>query len=320
VRVTGFNKVGTNLPTFFLLNPVLGIFAVSNQGYNKTTGAEFDFTTPQRPVGLSGFMAMTYQNVLTTTPPFTTAENEVPLVNSASLALGNLYRAGYVSPFSIDIGGIENFKNGFSISPQLHFDIGYPYTNGNLIAAQLANGTYANIPQVDFGPGITGGNSSLVGGSPGSSISTNYYDPSNPGNALAPNIAATRGINQTAANGGYLSHVNLQGNVTFQYKTGRNVIGVQLINLFGNGYIGAVPAVNPWYQPVANGVSGPQTNVNSCINQTGAGLRGCYASIPYDTYAFSNGAYLLTNGNYTATPVLGPTQPFAVQVYYQRSF
>jgi len=320
MRVTGFNKVGSNLPTFFLLNPVLGIFAVSNQGYNKTTGAEFDFTTPQRPSGLSGFLAMTYQNVLTTTPPFTTAENEVPLVNSASLALGNLYRAGYVSPFSIDLGAIQNFKNGFSISPQLHFDVGYPYTNGNLIAGTLSNGTFANVPQVDFGPGITGGNSSLIGGSPGAAISTNYYDPANPGSASNPNIAATRGITATSANGGYLSHFNVQGNVTFQYKFDRNTIGVQLINVFGNGYIGAVPAVNPFYQPVATGLSGPQTNVNSCINQLGVGIRGCYANIPSDANAFTNAAYLLTNGNYTASPTVGPTQPFALQVYYQRSF
>lgn len=320
MRITGFNKIGSNLPTFFLLNPVLGIFAVSNQGYNKTTGAEFDFTTPQRPVGLSGFFAATYQNVLSTTPPFTTAENEVPLVNSASLALGDLYRAGYVSPFSIDIGAIQNFKNGFTVSPQLHLDIGYPYTNGNLIAGQLSNGTYVNVPQVDFGPGITSGNSSLIGGAPGAAISTNYYDPSNPGSALAPNIAATRGISATAANGGYLSHFNLTGNLTFQYKFNRNTIGVQLLNVFGNAYIGSVPAVNPYYQPVATGVSGPQTNVNACTNEIGAGIRGCYATIPYDTYAFTNGAYLLTNGNYTGTPVIGPTQPFAIQVYYQRSF
>lgn len=320
MKLTGFNKIGSNLPTFFLLNPVLGIFAVSNQGYNKTTGAEFDLTTPQKAVGLSGFFAATYQNVLSTTPPFTTAENEVPLVNSASLALGDLYRAGYVSPFSIAIGAIQNFKNGFTISPQINFNVGYPYTNGNIIAGTLPNGTFANVPQVDFGPGITGGNSSLIGGSPGAAISTNYYDPANPGTSTNPNIAATRGISQTAANGGYLSHFNVEGNVTFQYKWTRNTVGVQLINVFGNGYVNSVPAVNPWYQPVATGLSGPQTGYNSCVNQLGAGIRGCTPTIPTDTYAFTNGAYLLTNGNYTGTPLLGPSQPFAIQVYYQRSF
>ena len=162
--------------------------------------------------------------------------------------------------------------------------------------------------------------SSLIGGSPGAAISTNYYDPANPGSATNPNLAATRGISATAANGGYLSHFNVQGNVTFQYKFDRNTVGVQLINLFGNGYIGAVPAVNPFYQPVATGVSGPQTNVNSCINQLGVGIRGCYANIPSDANAFTNAAYLLTNGNYTASPVVGPTQPFTLQVYFQRSF
>ena len=320
MKLTPFFKEGTQLPASFLINPVLGIFAVGNQGFNKTTGVEFDLTTPQRAVGFSGFFAATYQNVLSTTPPFTSAENLVPLVSLASLQLGDLYRAGYVSPFSIRIGGIENFKSGFSISPQLQFNVGYPYTVGNTIAGTLANGTNANVPQVDFGSGITGGNASLIGPSPGAAISTNYYDPAYPGSALNPNIAATRGISATAANGGYLSHWNLQGNVTFQYKWSKNTLGLQLFNIFGNAFVNSVPAVNPYYQPVATGLSGPGTNVNSCVQQTGPGIRGCVPQIPGDVNAFTNGAYLLTNGNFTGTPFLGPQQPFALQLYYQRAF
>jgi hypothetical protein len=317
MRITPFYKEGTDLPTFFLLNPVLGIFAVSNQGLNKTTGAEFDLTTPQRAVGISGFFAATYQNVLSTTAPFTTAENAVPLVSSASLALHDLYRAGYVSPASFRIGGTDQYKSGFSISPQIETNIGYPYSIGNMIAAEIGPGVYANIPQVDFGPGITGGNASLIGGSPGAAVATNYYDPSDPGSSSHPNIDATRGTPGTSANGGYLSHWNMNAAVTLQYKWGRSTIGIQFLNLFGNAYNGTVPSINPWYQPVANGKSGPQTGSESCVSQTGS-ARGCWGSAPIDTYAYTNGAYLLTNGNFTAgAPTLGPGQPFTTQLFYQ---
>ncbi len=325
VRFTPFFKEGTSLPTYFELNPVLGIFAISNQGLNKTTGAEFGLTTAQRSVGLSGFLTATYQNVLSTTPPFTTGETTVPTNSLATLVLGDLYRAGYVSPFSLRLGAIENLKNGFSVSPQIEYNIGYPYSVGNLIAGCINAApsgtclTYANVPQVDMGAGISPGQSSLVGGAPGASIATNYYDPSYPGAVTSPNIAATRGTPATAANGGKLSHQNLYANLTLEYKRNRNIFGVQFRNLFGNAYVNSVPAISPWYQPVANGLSGPQTGVNSCINQTGAGLRGCYPTIPFNSYAFTNGAYLLSNGNFTGTPSFGPIQPFSVQIFYQRS-
>jgi hypothetical protein len=323
VRVTPFFKEGTSLPTFYLLNPVLGIFAISNKGFNKTTGIEFGVTTPQQPLGLSGFFSATYQNVLSSTPPFTVAETAVPLNTLATLELGDIYRAGYVSPFSIRVGAVENFRDGLSISPQLEYNIGYPYSVGNMIASCIAfnaDGTcahYANVPQVDFGAGITSGQSSLVGSSPGSSISTNYYDPAYPGSNLNPNIAATRGTPATAANGGILSHANLTADLTVQWKHQGNTIGVQMFNLFGNAWVNSVPAINPWYQPVANGLSGPQTGYNSCVNQTGT-ARGCYPEIPKDSYAFTNGAYLLSNGNFTGVPQFGPLYPFTVQVFYQR--
>jgi hypothetical protein len=328
MKLTGFLKLGTSLPTYYELNPVLGIFAISNQGYNKTTGAELDVTTPQTAYGFSGFFAATYQNVLSTTPPFTTGETAIPTLTLATLELGDLYRAGYVSPFSIRIGGIENFHDGISISPQIQYNIGYPYSFGNLIAGCVAfnpNGTcaaYANVPQVDFGPGITPGISSFVGSAPGTSVSTNYYDPAYAGTSYNPNVDASRGTPGTPVNGGVLSHWNLQANLTVQYKFSGNIIGVQMMNLFGNAWVNSVPAENPWYQPVANGVSGPQTDFNSCGNhQGGPGyyLRGCYPYINKDSYAFPNGAYLLSNGNFTGVPEFGPLVPFSINVYYQRA-
>jgi hypothetical protein len=325
LRVTPFYKEGTSLPTYFELNPVLGIFAISNQGLNKTTGGELGLTTPQRAYGLSGFFTATYQNVLSTTPPFTSGETTVPTNSLATLALGDLYRAGYVSPFSLRVGAVENLKNGFSISPQLEYNVGFPYSIGNMIAGCIAFhpdgtcATFANLPQVDFAGGITPGASSLVGSAPGASISTNYYDPSYAGNIRNPNIAASRGTPATSVNGGILSHPNLYANLTLQYKHEGNTFGVQMRNLFGNAWINSVPAVNPWYQPVANGLSGPQTGYNSCVNQTGVGIRGCYPTVPTSAYAFTNGAYLLSNGNFTGTPAFGPIQPFTITFFYQRS-
>jgi hypothetical protein len=325
MRVTPFIKEGTDLPTYYLLNPVLSVFAISTQGINKTAGLEFGLTTPTQPIGLSGFLSATYQNVLSTTPPFTTGETTVPLNTLATLELGDLYRAGYVSPFDLRIGAVENLKDGFTISPQIEYNIGYPYSVGNMIAGCVAlnpNGTcakYANIAQVDFGPGVTYGQSSLIGGNPGASIATNYYDPAYPGNSFKPNVDASRGTPATAANGGILSHPNMQAALSLQWKHQGNTLGVQFLNLFGNAWVNSVPAISPWYQPVANGISGPQTGINSCVNQTGAGLRGCYAAIPKESYAFTNGAYLLSNGNFTGTPAFGPITPFSVQVYYQRS-
>lgn len=66
------------------------------------------------------------------------------------------------------------------------------------------------------------------------------------------------------------------------------------------------------------GLSGPQTGVNSCVNQVGT-ARGCYPTVPKESYAFTNGAYLLSNGNFTSTPSFGPIQPFTVQAFYQRT-
>ena len=92
---------------------------------------------------------------------------------------------------------------------------------------------------------------------------------------------------------------NVQFNLTLQYKHGRDTIGLQMVNLLTNGYNGTTPAVNPFYQPVGNGTSGPQTGQNTCVGFAPAPspTRGCTA-LPVNTYAFSNGAYLLlTNGN-----------------------
>jgi hypothetical protein len=106
-------------------------------------------------------------------------------------------------------------------------------------------------------------------------------------------------------------------NFTLQYKHGKDTFGVQLINVGTNGYNGTTPAVNPFYQPVATGLSGPQTGQNTCTATYG-NARGCSA-IPTNTYAFTNGAYLLTNGN-VGNWQLAPLAPMSVSLFYRRQF
>jgi hypothetical protein len=95
---------------------------------------------------------------------------------------------------------------------------------------------------------------------------------------------------------------NLQANFTTEYETHGTTIGIAVKNLFGNVYNGQVPIVNPYYQPVANGLSGPLTGKNPYNGVTAA-----YANVPRDAYAYSNGAYLLL-----------PYQPMTLNLYLQR--
>jgi hypothetical protein len=326
-KLTGFRKIGSSIPASIDLNPILGIFEVNNQGLNRTTGGEFSLTTPQSRFGLSGFLSATYQNVLSTTPPLVVGETSVPQLTEATLALGNLYRAGYVSPFVVSIGAQQNFHDGLQIIPQLSYNVGYPYTVGNLIAEQIigyggaisnANITQANVTTwtgtSDTSPLLGTGN---LGGAAGA---TNYVDPANPGTITHPNIAATRGTPATASNGGFLSARNTEANMTVQYKKGPNTFGVQFFNLFGNAFLNSVPSPNTFYQPVATGLSGPQTGFNPCQLQVAVGAKtNCATQLPNTSYAFKNGAYVLSNGDFSAGPSIAPLIPFSFQVFYQRA-
>jgi hypothetical protein len=318
-RVTPFYKLGTTLPSASLLLTLPNgqqVFSGSSKAFNRTTGVEFNVTTPEKRQGISGFLSATYQNVLQSAPPLSNFEaNGTPTLSPATLALGDTYRAGYISPLSMRIGGTYK-HGGFSVTPVLQFDNGYPYSVGNLIAGQVgttATGApiYANVPQVNFGAGEP----IIVGfyQASGAQLATNYYDPAYSGTTTNPNIAFTRGTPATSNSGGKLFDPNLSADLTLQYKVSRNTFGVQLSNLFGNAFNGSIPLANPFYQPVATGLSGPMTNVNSaCAGVTG---HGCSATIPKSSDAFQNGAYLLSNGN-IAGYQLAPLTPFNVQFFY----
>ena len=321
MHVTPFYKLGTSLPDASLINVLPGgidLFQTTSQSFNRTTGVEFELTTPEHPFGFAGFASATYQNVLQSAPPLTADEDTIPQLPPATLALGDVYRAGYVSPVNLRIGGTYNFHNGLSITPVLQYDIGFPYNIGDVIAAEIAPGVYANVPQVNFGPGL----STIAGyqNQTGSNVSTNYYDPAFPGTTSHPLIAATRGTPASASNGGVLWNPNLEANLTVQYKRNRSVVGLAITNLFGNAYNGSIPLINPYYQPVANGLSGPLTNANP-LQSTYGSYRGA-GNIPHDTCAFTNCAYLLTSGAPASSeqgvyPTLSPLQPTTFTLYYQ---
>ena len=317
IKLTPFYKNATSLPTASLLLTLPDgsqVFSGASKGVNRTTGGEFSFTTPDRAVGFSGFISGTYQNVLQSAPPLSNGEFDgVPQLSPADIALGNVYRAGYIAPVSVRIGGTYNFKGGFSITPTLQIDSGFPYNVGDTIASTLADGSFANIPQVNFGPGAP----ILIGllNQRGTSLSTNYADPAYSGSQLAPNIDATRGTPTSSHSGGITWTPNVQLNVTLQYKHGRDTFGLQMVNVGTNGYNNTTPAVNPFYQPVGNGTSGPQTGQNTCTATYGA-ARGC-AAIQPNSYAFSNGAYLLTNGNDDGYQI-APLAPMSFNLFYRR--
>ena len=318
-RLTPFYKLGTNLPTASLLTTLPNgnqVFSLSSKGFNRTTGVEFNVTTPEHLRGVSGFLSATYQNVLQSAPPLSNFEvNGAPTLSPATIALGDTYRAGYVSPVTLRLGATYK-SGGFSATPVLQFDDGYPYSVGNLIAAEVGTSAtgaplYANVNQVNFGAGAP----TIVGfyEQGGAGLATNYFDPAFPGTTTHPNIAWTRGTPGTSNSGGILSSPNLNAGLTLQYKVSRNTFGVQLSNLFGNAFNGTIPLINPYYQPVATGLSGPLTNVNAtCAGTVG---HSCAPTIPKNTYAFNNGAYLLSNGNIEGFQ-LAPLTPFNVQFYY----
>ena len=313
LKITPFYKNGTDLPSFALVRSLAAnsfVFVVNNTAINKTSGVELGFNTPDRQVGFSGFLSATYQNVIGSTPPLGSGEDSLPINGSGSLILGDTYRAGYVSPVVVRIGGDYKFKDGFRIGGTLQFNNGYPYSVGSTIPSSCpvtSAGTFANIQQANFGCGITPipGFEEQVG----TNLSTQYYDPAYSGSNTNANIAATRGTPATSSSGGVLWHPNLDATLGLEYKTGHNVVGVQITNLFGNWYNGLTPTPNPYYQPISNGVSGPLTGTNPYV-----GIPG-FVNEPRDQYAFSNGAYI-----YAPTLASNSTPGNVLNFYYQYQF
>ncbi len=306
-RLTGYYKRGYNISLFSLISqtlnaqgvPISQVFGITNNGINKTSGVELGITTPDRAVGLSGYASLTYTNVIDNVPPLVAGEDTLPLVPAATIALGDTFRAGYVSPFVINLGAQYRTKSGFKINPILNYDRGYPIGVGNLIGTSVSPGVYANLPQTNANPPPLSG----LGGIAGAFNATNYVDPTNPGTKVNPNIAATRGTPETANAGGFLSRPRLYGDIDFEYSHARNTIGLYVQNLFGNVYSEPVP--NPYYQPVATGVAGLQTGTsNAAVPGSLSYVYGGFRNVP--TQIYGNQAY-----------VENLNRPLNLTLYYQ---
>jgi hypothetical protein len=274
VKVTPFYRRGYNV-TALVSNPrvnsagqpllkadgtvIFGPPSATNLGINRTTGVEF-LLTKEAPVGLSGSISATYINEISNVIPGSASEDFFPTIPSQSLALGNQYRAGFLSPFQATAALQYKTKGGVRINPQIYYVRGYPIGEGNLTAAYV-NGVPANVLNTN----VTNSN--------GSSSAFNYVDTSNPGSVLKPNIAATRGTPDGNAAGALLSRAAVFTNLTLEFnKPGsRSTVGVQIFNLFGNVYNGFGNGnntiVNTRYQPIATGVSGPLSGYSTVAAQ-----------------------------------------------------
>jgi hypothetical protein len=298
----GYDVEAATSPLVF--NPTTGVYQYGtiidySVGRTTTSGADIQYTLPERRVGFNGFVSVSYVNEFTTTPPSSDnpyAQDTSPVVLPPSLALNSLYRAGFVSPLTTRIGVQYRTKKGLRINPVLNLNVGYPYGSG-LLTPNLVNGVAVNLPNTNVSDQFGAGGSSQ------------FVDPANPGSVYNPNIAATRGTKETASGGGELSRPQLTGNLTIEYTPPgtRTTFGAQILNIFNNEQYGNPLVNNNWY-PVVTGIGGPLTG----LNQQAVAYPGQYPVInsawnPFQPY------YLPTVSSYGA---IGYPTTFRLYVQY----
>jgi hypothetical protein len=222
---------------------------VTNKGTNHATGVEF-LVTKEAASGLSGQFTATYINEFSNVIPLSSSEDFFPSIPPASLLLGNLYRVGYLSPFQTTLD-LNYEKNGWRISPQIQYNIGYPNDAGLFAAAFVAGKAY-NIVNTNASGGINAAPNGTV----------QYIDPMDPGSFFDPNIAATRGTPDSRWPGGKLDHPRSFTNITIERSLRHNsTLGFTVNNLFNA--INGGPILNARYQPVATGYSGPLSGLHA---------------------------------------------------------
>lgn len=296
----GFKIQSITAPLVF--NPVTGVYSFGSlssvpNGVNKTAGIDLQYTLPDRPYGLTGFFSASYVNEFTNTPPAGDnpyGQDFEPIILPQSYSTGNLYRAGFVSPYTMNMGLSYKTRSGFRINPVIHMNVGYPYNDGALTPVIAYNGAQnvANTNLTDqFGPA----------GAP------YFIDPANPGSEQQPHIAASRGNTESPSGGGLLSRPQVWGDLTLEYSPlhSRSTFGVQILDVFNNAYY-LTPSINPAYYPVTSGVAAPFT---------GQSVTGV---------AFPNEAPVVAKGvlpyqPYVVTAPFGvvPTLPTTFRLYYQ---
>jgi outer membrane receptor protein involved in Fe transport len=269
--------------------PVTNPPVTTNLGINRTTGAEF-LLTKDAEFGLSGSLSATYINEFSNVIPLSSSEDFFPFIPPQSLALGNVYRVGFISPFQATLALQYKTHGGWRINPVISFNKGYPISAG-LTTPVYVNGVAINVPNTN----LTSPN-----GSPGA---PGYVDPLDPGSYLHPNIVATRGTPETSSAGGILSNARAFTNLTIEYTPPRtkSTFGVAITNLFDQLY--STPTYNGQYEPVATGIAGPFSGYSA---NTLLYPRIGYANFPAS--AFGGLPYNIFPNN----------TPIAVLFYYQQ--
>ena len=263
---TAYARTGFNVEQNVLLlngppNPISGqssasVFTTTANGSERTFGIEEQITTPEIPrgrAGASGYATFDYINEYTKTPPIAGSSN-LPILAGQLLTSGQYFRAGFVPPVTISTGFTYQTKTGLRITPSLLANTGYAFGVGQS-SFGFINGVLYTVPETNYGvntpyAGVSG---------PGHSFNASYYvDPQVPGSTLKPNVVANRGYNEPAIAGNGRSPGQAYLNLNIEYPASKNAtIGLEVLNLNNNVY--TVPQVNTLYQPVANGVAGPQT-------------------------------------------------------------
>jgi hypothetical protein len=239
----------------FTFNPAVA----SNAGVEKTTGVEFYVTKDNPGPGFSGSFSANYINEFSNVIPLTGSEDFFPSIPAQSVLLGNLYRVGFLSPFNMTAAVSYKTRSGWRVNPIVAYNIGYPINIGDITSTFIGS-TPFNVINTN------------VTSSFGTTSTTNYVDTQNPGSVFKPNIAATRGTPESPAAGGILSAQRLTASASFEFspptQNGKGgTYGLLISNLFNQLY--SQPALNSRWQPVATGISGPQSG-QTALAQTEA--------------------------------------------------
>jgi hypothetical protein len=242
--------------------PVFGNAAYSNLGLQKATGVEFVYTK-MKPVGWSVQAGATYIRQIGNEPPG-------GYLSPAALSAGQIYPSPDLSPLQGVIALTYRNKYGYRFTPVLSANAGYPYGAG-YYAIVYCNGKPVSVPITDINSGFT--------------WTPNYIDPQNPGTCTAPNIAATRGTQESNLPGGLLSGLHYNLDLTFEYSPPGAIwtVGMQVQNVTDSIY--NTPVFNTcWGIPVANGFDYGSAPCTYNLPQYGKALSSLPSNYPYIIY------------------------------------
>lgn len=230
----------------------VGAFQERESGTEKAFGMELMITTPDRPVGWTGFVTLNYLNELTDSPPVAGSDS-LPPTPQFLLQTNQLWHEAFLSPLSARAGLTYQTKSGWKVNPIFNADRGIPFGIG-LDSIGFVNGVLYHLPTCNLdqclpyaGPGSPQG--------PFNSVC--YLDPAYPGNYFNPKYFACRGNNEPSLAGGEYTHPRLYSDLDVEYTHGIHTFGMYVTNVFNN-YRGQ-PTVNNAWQPVATGVAGVQS-------------------------------------------------------------